>query len=165
MMIVDALMISETLAERSGVEMRHLCDISIDLEVQAIPSPAGNRLLFALERGVCVGERLNGTFRSNSGDWLTLGTDNVGRVDVRSTIETDDGELIYMTNTGRIVLDEATLARLAEGEHLSHRDVYARSAPLFETGSERYAWLNGITTIAINEMAADHVDYRIFEVL
>lgn len=120
---------------------------------------------FAVQRGLCRGERLNGNFLRNSGDWLTFGTDNIGRVDVRATIETEDGELVYMTNTGRIVLSDETIGRLGSGEHLARDELYARSSPLFETGSDRYAWLNGIVTVAINEIALDHVDYRVFEVL
>ena len=156
---------SPTLAAVEGLDLRHLCDISIDIDVQAIPSPAANRMNFALRRGAFEGDRLRGTMRSNSGDWLVLGSDNIGRIDVRSTMETEDGELIYMTNTGRIAIPEEELGALGSGEHLSWDRLYARSAPLFETGSEKYSWLNGITTVAVNEIAIDHVDYRIFEVL
>ena len=159
------LAMSESLAAVEGIELRHLCDISIDIEVQAIPSPAANRMNFALRRGEFRGERLSGTMRSNSGDWLVLGTDNIGRIDVRSTMETEEGELIYMTNTGRIAIPENELGALGSGEHLSWDRLYARSSPLFETGSEKYSWLNGVTTIAVNEIAIDHVDYRIFQVL
>ena len=164
-MTPDVLILSDTLGDRLGIETRHLCDISIDVALQAVPSPAGNRMNFALERGVCVGDRLNGAFHQNGGDWTTLGSDGIARLDVRATIETDDGELVYMTNTGRFVLDEVAMARLTEGEHLANDEIYARSSPLFETGSERYAWLNGIVTIAVGEIAVDHVDYRVFEVL
>ena len=159
------LEMSPTLAGIEGVDLRHLCDISIDIEVQAIPGPAANRMNFALRRGAFEGDRLVGTMRSNSGDWLVLGTDNIGRIDVRSTLETDDGELIYMTNTGRIVIPEEELGQVGDGEHLTSDRFYGRSAPLFETGSEKYSWLNGLATIAIHEIAIDHVDYRIFEVL
>lgn len=148
-----------------GVELRHLCDISIEIEAQMIPSPGANRINFALLSGRAEGESLSGSFHRNGGDWLTLGSDRIGRVDVRATLETDEGDLIYFTNTGRLRLDEEVAERLAAGELIRHDDLYARSAPLFETGSEQYAWLNGIVTIAVNQIAIDHVDYRIFEVL
>lgn len=156
---------SSALEGRHGVELRHLCDMTIELDLQAIPSPAGNRMHFALVEGTCHGERLNGTFRRNSGDWLTFGSDLIGRVDVRATLETHDGHLVHMTNTGRIVLSEETVGRLGGGEHLTCEDIHARSSPLFETGPGPYAWLNAVTTVAINEIAIDRVDYRIFEVL
>lgn len=147
------------------VELRHLCDLSVDLDTQAIPSPGANRINFVLARGICTGERLSGTFRPGGGDWLVLGSDRIGRIDVRATLETDDGELIYMTNTGRFVLSEDAIARLGAGERLGPEEIYARTCPLFETGSERYAWVNGLVTVAVNAIAIDHVDYRIFEVL
>lgn len=159
------LEMSKTLADVEGPGLRHLCDMSIQLDLQAIATPVANRMNFALVAGRCEGERLSGTFRSNSGDWLTFGTDQIGRVDVRATLETDDGELVYMTNTGRLALDEETIAALGDGERLRHDRFYGRSAPLFETGSERYSWLNRITTVAVNEIGLDYVGYRIFEVL
>lgn len=164
-MTTAGLAMSRSLATVDGVKLRHLCDMSIALDLQTVSSPAASRAIFALVAGRCEGERLSGTFRTNSGDWLTLGADQIGRVDVRATLETDDGELVYMTNTGRIRLTETAVASLGTGGRLSHDLVYARSSPLFETGSERYAWLNGITTVAVNEIALDHVDYRVFEVL
>ena len=159
------LRMSESLASVDSLELRHLCDMSIELDLQSIPSPAGNRTFFAILEGRVEGERLSGSFRSNGGDWVTLGSDLIGRVDVRATIETDDGELVYMTNTGRVSLHEEASAALAAGEHLTHDRIYARTAPLFETRAGHYAWLNGITTVAINEISLNHVDYRIFEVL
>ena len=43
------------------------------------------------------------------GDWLRVGTDGVGRIDVRATIRTHDGELVLLTNTGVIAIAEQAL--------------------------------------------------------
>jgi hypothetical protein len=56
----------------------------------------------------------------------------VASLNVRITLETDDGAVIHATYTGRLQFD--TMA------------VYA--TPLFHTGDERYQWLNRIQVVA-----------------
>jgi len=149
-----------------AVRTRYLCDFSIDFdEIQTIPTGTGLRLNYVVREGVVTGDRLSGTFIAGGGDWITIGTDQIGHLDVRATVRTDDGELIYITNTGRVDLRGGIAERLGAGEALTSKDLYARSAPLFETGSEKYAWMNSIVTVALNGLAPQHVDYSIFEIL
>ena len=157
--------ISAGLAAVAGVEVRHLCDISIDLELQAVPTPAGTKMIFGVVEGRAEGERLSGSFTRNSGDWVNFGSDRIGRIDVRATLVTDDDAPIYFTNIGRVGPLPDDFAELGPGERTRWDETYARSAPVFETGDERYAWLNGILTVGIHEVSLDHVDYRLFEVL
>ena len=39
--------------------------------------------------------------------------------------------------------------------------MYARSSPLFETGDDRYRWLNGVHTLAVMALALDRVVYDV----
>ncbi len=157
--------LSSDLQARTGVEMRHLCDMSIGLDLRSVQSPGGNRMIFTVTGGTVTGERLAGRLLPGGGDWVLLGSDRIARLDVRATVETDDGELIHLTNTGRTVLSDGAMSLIGSGERAEAGRIYSRSSPLFETGSERYAWLNGIVTVAVNEIALDRVGYRIFEVL
>jgi hypothetical protein len=149
----------------NSIDVRHLCDFSIDFEpVQYIPTGAGMRANYVIREGVVTGERLNGELVAGGGDWIVVGADQIARLDVRATIRADDGELVFVTNTGRVDLRDGIAERLLAGEQLGWRDFYARSSPLFETGSERYGWLNSVVTIALNGLAPAHVDYEIYEV-
>ncbi len=47
-----------------------------------------------------TGPKLRGKMLPGGGDWLTVRTDGVGILDVRATIESDDGALIYLAYTG-----------------------------------------------------------------
>lgn len=147
------------------IELRHLCDFSIDFQpIQYIPTGAGMRANYVIKEGVVTGERFNGEFVSGGGDWAVVGTDQVARLDVRATIRADDGQLVFVTNTGRIDLRDGIGERLLAGARLGWSDLYARSSPLFETGSEQYGWLNSLVTVALNGLAPEHVDYEIYEV-
>lgn len=145
---------------------RHLCDCRITFrDPQVMSTPVGTRMNYVVLDGRCEGERLNGTFLAGGGDWVQVGADGVGRLDVRATLQTDDGALIYWTNTGRARLDDDATRRYYEGELIPARDMYVRSSPLFETGAGQWAWLNSVHTVAINQLSLREVHYRVFEVL
>jgi hypothetical protein len=146
--------------------LRHLFDMRVDLApAQAVPSPSGARMIFVAEGGRFRGARIAGEVLPGGGDWLRVGSDRIARIDVRATLRTDDGELIYMTNTGVVALGDEGLARFGAGEDVRWDEGYVRSAPLFETGADAYSWINSMQTVAINELGPGYVNYRIFEVL
>jgi hypothetical protein len=99
------------------------------------------------------GERLSGTMKgAASADWATIGPDLTCTLDVRSTFETDDGALVYTYYRGRIDLTKP----------LGEAPVYA--APLYETGDDRYAWLNRIQAVAKGKLDGPSLTYEIAEV-
>lgn len=149
----------------TALEMEHLFDMHVDLAPpQAVASPAGMRMIVVVEGGIVDGPRLRGELLPGGGDWLLVGTDRVIRLDVRATIRTHDDALIYMTNRGVAALGDAGLARFGAGEDIAWDQAYIRSAPLFETGAEQYAWLNSTMCVAINEVGPRHVKYRVLGV-
>ena len=148
------------------LDLRHLFDMHVDLApAQAIASPEVTRMVFVAEGGTVSGDRIQGQVLPGGGDWLRVGSDGVGRIDVRATIRTHDGELVLLTNTGVIAIAGPALERFGAGESLEWDELHARSAPLFETGAEQYAWLNSVVSVAVHGLGPRHVDYRVFEVL
>jgi hypothetical protein len=148
------------------VVTEHLCDFKISFARHELHrTPMGLRLTVIVEEGQVSGPEISGRFLPGGGDWITLGEDLVARLDVRASFQTDDGAIVMVTNTGRARLDADALGRFAAGELVAARDMYARSSPLFETGDERYAWLNGIHTVAINQFSRHEVHYRVHRVL
>ena len=88
---------------------------------------------------------MSASTRTSSGaaaaDWMTVNAAMLGTLDVRALLETDDGALIYTWYHGRLDLSQGPGASPA----------YA--APLYETGDERYAWLNKIQAVAKGELS------------
>ena len=140
------------------IEFVPLCTMTVDLEpTLAIGTgPAGDRSVGGI-RGVTVaGERLNGTLAgAAAADWLVR-TGAVGVIDVRMTLRTEDGALIYVSYGGRL-----DLSNPAAG-------MFAYVAPVFETGDPRYAWLNKVQAAGKGKltMAADggRLDYEFVEI-
>lgn len=149
---------------------RFLCRYRADLELPQQDvglAHFGQRLIAHVTGGTIEGERIRGRVLDGGGDWATIDVRDVLRLDARVTWETDDGARIYVSYRG--VLRPRAQARRMLGEGLSSeliRDrIYFRTAPIFETGDERYQWLNDIVSVAIGTVAASAVEYDVFEVL
>ncbi len=125
--------------------------------------PFGIRQIFDVTGGAFRGARLHGRILPSGGDWLLLGTDGIGRLDVRATLETDDGALIYLAYYGVLHLNEQVLQKVAAGGATEYGETYFFTQPRFETGDARYAWLNGVVAVAEGKLAAQRVDYRVYQ--
>lgn len=144
----------------------HLLDMRAEFDpAQVFATPTGMRMTFVIREGRCEGPRIAGDLLAGGGDWVVIGRDGVARLDVRATLRTDDGAYVHITVTGRALMNEAATARYAAGELIRHDELYARSSPLFDTDDERYRWINGVHTVALNQMSMSEVQYRVFEVL
>ena len=71
-----------------------------------------------------------------------------GTLDVRATLKTDDDELIYVEYSGRIDLTNGSVV----------------SAPLFQTGAEKYDWLNRMQAIGIGQNSPEQLVYEMYSV-
>jgi hypothetical protein len=86
-------------------------------------------------------------------------------LDVRRTLRTDDGHLIYAFYRGLLVAAPAVRQKMERGEPVSAPEMYFRTTPAFETGSEKYGWLNRVVAVGIGEVTATGVLLTVFRVL
>ncbi|MEM6253564.1 MAG: DUF3237 domain-containing protein [Cyanobacteria bacterium P01_D01_bin.156] len=114
------------------------------------PVPEGIRINAYTKSGTVTGEKVNGILRPVGGDWVTVRPDGVGITDVRGTIETEDGALIYITYTGVLELGEDGYQKVLEGKLPTNAKI--RSAPRFQTAHPDYLWLNRIQAISVAEI-------------
>jgi hypothetical protein len=95
------------------------------------------------------GDRIKGTIKGRAAaDWVAV-TGSVATLDVRVTLETDDGALILVQYRGR--------TNVGSGGQIF-------VAPLFETGDPRYSWLNAIQAVGKGTLEGTHLHYEWFEV-
>jgi len=126
--------------------------------------PYGGRLVANVTGGWVKGERINGTLVGAGADWILLGADGWGRLDVRAQIRTDDGAVIYAQYGGLLELNEVVMGAMAPGGSTGFDDQYFRTTPRLETGDERYAWVNSTLFVGEGRMHENGVEYRIFRV-
>lgn len=143
-----------------------LCEYDATLRAPAVvgEGPFGVRQIFDVTGGEVRGPRLRGRLLPSGGDWILVGRDGVGRLDVRATIETHDGALLYAAYTGVLHLTEAVTAALAGGRTTEWGEAYFFTNPRIETGDARYAWLNGLFLLGQGRVGPGRVAYRLFAV-
>jgi len=128
-------------------------------------TPHGRRRVIAITGGSFRGERLAGRVLPGGADWQLVRADGVAELDARYTLETGDGALIYVRNRGFRHGPAEVLKRLAAGENVDPAQYYMRTTPLFETGDERYAWLNRMVCVASGARRPAAVELEVFEIL
>jgi hypothetical protein len=84
---------------------------------------------------------------------------------VRLTLKTHDGHLIYMSYRGLRHGPQWVLDRLAKGEKVDPSEYYFRTAPRFETASEKYSFLNRIISVGVGRREASGPIYEVFQIL
>lgn len=130
----------------SPLESRFLMELLLDVD-QSLD--AGHTRIAPVTGGTFSGPRLKGTVHGGA-DWITQ-VSGRSSLDVRITLETDDGVIIYMTYKGMVVPGD-------DG-------VYWRVTPVFSTSSETYDWLNHRVFVGKSKQAEGKVAYDIFEIL
>jgi hypothetical protein len=151
----------------SDIQTEFLFEINLNVPriVDLGVTPFGHRRIAEVAGGSFEGPKLKGTVHPGGGDWIIVRPDKVTQLDVRLTLETDDGELIYMTYHGFRHGPDEVMARLNAGEMVDASEYYFRTAPGFETGSDKYAWLNSTICVSTGRREASGPIYRVFEVL
>jgi hypothetical protein len=116
------------------------------------PTPHGTRVTFPITGGSFEGERLRGKVLPGGDDWTVKRSDGLMELDLRVTLETDDGALVHMIFEG--IRDDG-----APG------GPYVRTLPRFETAEPKYAFLNRLLAVGIGEIGPDGPVHLIEEIL
>ncbi|HEY3804398.1 MAG TPA: DUF3237 domain-containing protein [Kofleriaceae bacterium] len=126
--------------------------------------PHGTRGIVAITGGGFEGARLRGKVVPGGADWTLLRADGVLELDLRITLETDDGALIDMRSFGLRHGPPDVLAALARGEPVDPASYYFRTTPRFETAAPKYAFLNRMLAVATGDRRATGPIYTIHEI-
>lgn len=134
----------------TSLPVEHLFTITAKTEGNSVirSGPMGTRVIVGVTGGSFEGPRLKGTIEPPGGDWVTMRADGSARLDVRLTLVTDDGARVLMTYAGIGVPKDGGLD--------------LRTAPLFETGDERYAWLNNVQAVGVGRPGQGSVTYEVY---
>ena len=114
--------------------------------------PKGTRIVVDVVSAEMNSDKIKASLATNdAADWLTVSADgSPGCLDVRLTLKTDDGQFVYVEYQGRADMGEGLIA----------------TAPTFQTGSEKYAWLNSVQAVAAGNVNLDtgELMYHLYEV-
>src|SRR6476646_842697 len=103
----------------------------------------GRRRIVPLTGGTFAGPELSGTlFPGSSADWQIRLPDGTALVDIRYTLQTDHGALLYVRSQGVRHGPAEVPARLGRGGEVDASEYVFRTATQIETAPPDLDWLN-----------------------
>jgi hypothetical protein len=149
------------------IELRHLFKLKavVDAPMITPDGPVGERRFIPVLGGEFEGERLRGALQAGGSDCQLVRADGVADLDVRVTLQCDDGDIIFMRGSGMRHGPAEIMQRMAAGEEVDPSLYYFREALLFEAPSGKNEWLNRVLAIATGQRGRNSVIIDAFEVL
>jgi hypothetical protein len=123
----------------------------------------GRRRIVPLTGGTFNGAELTGTLLPGvSADWQTVLPDGTALADIRYTLQTDDGNLLYVQSLGVRHGSADVLARLARGEDVDASEYTFRTSTQIETAAPALDWLNKGVFISVGGRQPGGVIYETY---
>ena len=123
----------------------------------------GHRRIVPLTGGTFTGPELNGKLLPGaSADWQVVRADGTAFGDIRYTLQTDGGNLLYVQSRSVRHGSAEVLARLGRGEEVDASQYTFRTATQIETAAPDLDWLNTGVFISVGGRQAGGVIYETY---
>jgi hypothetical protein len=145
--------------------LRHVyrLDANVDAPLDLGDTPQGHRRIVALTGGRAEGPDFNAELLETGGaDWQILRPAGSSVADIRYTLKTDRGALLYVQSHGVRHGTPEVLARLAGGEDVDPSEYTFRTTVTIETSAPELAWLNDGVFIAVGGRRPNGVSYDVY---
>lgn len=131
--------------------LRLLCRAELDVgEMRRVDAPSGRQLIGQITTSRWTGQRFEAVQVGGGADWMYYHEDDLAAPHVQLALETVDSATVLVRYTGRS----------------DRRTDQITNVMLFETGDDRYAWMNRVLTLARGRFDAttSTVHYDVYEV-
>jgi Protein of unknown function (DUF3237) len=123
----------------------------------------GRRRIVLLTGGAFTGPEINGKLLPGaSADWQILLADGTALGDIRHTLQTDSGDLLYVQSRSIRHGSAEVLARLGRGEEVDASEYTFRTSTRIETAVPQLDWLNKGVFISVGGRQATGVIYETY---
>ncbi len=123
----------------------------------------GHRRIVPQTGGTFTGPELNGRLLPGaSADWQIVLPDGTAFGDIRYTLQTDDGDLLYVQSRSIRHGDAEVLAHLGGGEDVDASEYTFRTSTQIETAAPELDWLNKGVFISVGARQANGVIYETY---
>jgi hypothetical protein len=123
----------------------------------------GRRRIIPQTGGTFAGPELNGMLLPGaSADWQIVLPDGSALGDIRFTLQTDHGDLLYVRSHGVRHGSAEVLARLGRGEEVDPSEYVFRAATQIEAAAPDLDWLNKGVFISVGGRQLGSVIYEVY---
>ena len=157
--VIVALAFAAQAAEApiASIETEYLGTLKIATDPAQIVAPS---IVYPVTKCSFNGPKIQATCVAR----LIAELDDPSRLEIRATLKTDAGDVIYM-DEGIIDFSQDVVDRNKEGGTLPSKDECAANAPRFTTTSKSYSWLNEVQTLAKKISSSQgQIEYDLFVV-
>jgi muconolactone delta-isomerase len=126
-------------------------------------TPRGHRRIVPLTGGTFTGPEISGRLLPDgSADWQMVQPDGTALADIRYTLQSDHGALLYVQSRGVRHGSAEVLARLGRGEEVSASEYTFRTATQIETAVPELDRLNKSVFISVGGRQLSSVIYETY---
>ena len=123
----------------------------------------GRRRIVSLTGGTFTGPTLSGTLLPGaSADWQIVLSDGTALGDIRYTLQTDGGDVLYVQSRSTRHGSADVLGRLARGEDVDPSEYTFRAATQIETAAAELDWLNKGVFVSVGGRQPGGVVYETY---
>jgi Protein of unknown function (DUF3237) len=123
----------------------------------------GHRRIVPLTGGAFTGPEIDGKLLPGaSADWQIVQPDGTALGDIRYTLQTDRGDLLYVQSSGVRHGSAEVLARLAQGEDVDASEYTFRTSTQIEAAAPNLDWLNKGVFISVGARQPGGVIYETY---
>ncbi len=148
-------------------ELKFFADLSVQVDkpIEVGHTVHGTRRLIPILGGTATGHGWTARVLPGGADFQLIVNAQMAELDARYALETDAGDLIYVTNRAIRTASPDVMAKLIRGEVVNPASVYFRCTPSFETASQALSWISERLFIGTGARHPDRVVMTFFEVL
>ena len=147
-------------------ELKFFADLSVQVDKpqEVGKTHHGVRRVIPILGGIVQGRGWQGRVLSGGADFQLLLGPSMAELDARYVIESEGGDLIFVTNRAVRTASPDVMAKIVRGEPVDPSTVYFRCSPSFETASPALSWITERLFIGTGARHPDQVVMRFFEV-